>query len=131
MTKHRPNQPCTFDRCGGTYFYDWGNKWECSNCCREYPKKQVYRRTNKLIAIDIWKKLRDEWEPITSQLEDLIRNNRAMSGCLLVHTSTFNYHMNQLMSDKKLSNFDLHYHTKQAKLDLEKAKLFVREKSNG
>jgi hypothetical protein len=50
------------------------------------------------------------------------------SGVLLVHTSTFNWHLRQLCEKETPSNFDIKYHAAKAAEELVKAKQFVAEK---
>lgn len=71
--------------------------------------------------------LNAEWKPVDEQLRALV-DAGTPSGCLLVHSSTFNWHMEQLRSKDKPTNSDIGYHSAHAREDLERAKAFVAEK---
>ena len=59
----------------------------------------------------------------------LVEAGKCASGALLVHGSTWNYHMRQLCEDETPSNHDIKYHTGHAKEALAQAKQFVADKS--
>lgn len=134
-TIHRPNHTCRNATCGSTYYTadrDWLNDgegmksvWRCVNCGNVTPRQERNRRTNARRASDLWAGLREDWKETNDAL-DLICELGQPNGCLLVHSSTFNYHMDALLGLKgKLSNFDVRYHASEARKDLGRAKEFV------
>ena len=107
---------------------EWRNVWRCANCFRETPRKRVNRRSNHMRAIQSYLDLSKAWEPVNEALNALVAEGKAMGGAILVHSSTFNWHLKQLTDKDKPSNFDVRYHTEQAKLDMAKAEAFIAEK---
>jgi hypothetical protein len=76
-----------------------------------------------------------EWKETETALHALV-DAGIPNGCLLVHGVTFNWHLDALRGmhmkagQKKLSNWDVRYHSARAREDLERAKKFVQEKQN-
>ena len=103
--------------------------WRCMNCLRETPRTTRHRPTNRALALQAWRELKDAWKTTDDALDALVASGKVKSGAILVHGSVFNYHMTQLNGQDKPSTFDLRYGIHNAKLDLEKAKAFVAEKS--
>ena len=139
MATHR-SKACPGYDWGDTHHVDCGNTlyektwndddkrvWHCTNCGAETPRRMVHRRTNKAIGLAKYLKLKEAWKTTDEALKSLV-DSGTPSGCLLVHTSTYNYNLGKLLGGKKLSRFDLSYHATEAKKDLEKAKQFVVEK---
>ncbi len=101
--------------------------WKCTNCRAETPRHSRKRRSNKSRAHDAWRTIRAEWQETNDALDAIVKAG-APSGRLLVHSSTFNHHLDKLLLLEKPSNFDVQYHTAEARKDLERAKQFVAEK---
>lgn len=140
---HRPNSPCQNPHCGNTLFvadYAYQGEgaerkfvevWQCTNCSWHQPRQIRNRRTNKRRAYDLYTVIRKEWEETDKALDALTAQdnpNRIPNGCQLVHSSLFNHHLTQLQTKDKLSNWDIKYHAREARLELERAKAFVQEK---
>lgn len=127
MTTHRPNNPC---RCGSQHYergFDWSTDemtpmWECINCGEQTPRITRKRKTNKLKAIEAAIQIREEWSDTDEALRELVDAGAIKSGALFVYTSTFNWHLEQLSSRDRISKWELRYHTKKAREDLQKAR---------
>lgn len=123
--------------CGSTlYEYTWDFSvspakpvWQCTNCCKQTPRVQHHRRSNRSRAFAEWGNLNTAWKETDAALWALVEAKVVASGALLVHSSTWNYHMKQLVENNKPSNFDVKYHAAKAAEELEKAKQFVAEKN--
>ena len=80
-TAKRPNNRCT--GCDCQFFdksYGGGDPvWVCDNCGKESARRVVRRRTNKLIALDLWTAIVAEWEPTDDALDRLVTEGRAKS----------------------------------------------------
>lgn len=126
---------CANERCGNTiyeaaYSFDTGKAvpvWRCTNCMRETPRHTRNRPTNKSKAWKLWAELRQEWAETNTALDAFVRAGKTPSGCLLVHTSTWNHHVNKLAELERPTAFDLAYHGSEARKDLVRAKAFVAE----
>lgn len=128
---------CPNEHCGGTiyeatYAFDANIEnptpiWRCCNCNRETPRLSRNRKSNGQKRWDVVDEIRKEWSTIDEALRKLV-DAGAPSGCLLVHTSTFNWHLEQLTAKSKPSNRDLQYHSAKAREDMEKARQFVQSK---
>jgi len=103
--------------------------WKCDNCGRETPRKRVSRKSNRSRAITAYLAVKETWKPVDDALDALVSSGKAMGGALLVHSSTFNYHLRKLADTDKPSNFDIRYHAEQAKKDMAAAQAFVEERS--
>lgn|SRR5271157_323126 len=101
--------------------------WRCTNCRHETPRLTRRRGTNHHRAVEAWGKIRDEWKTTDDALDVLVAAGKIKSGALMVYSSVFNYHMDQLLLTKKLDNFSLRYNIAEARKTLEKAKVFVKE----
>lgn len=137
MAINRPTRPCKNPHCGNTlYTKDYERVdgvmtrvWRCTNCNYFELRSNRNRRTNLMRAIDLRDQLKNAWQETDGALALMVDLGHP-SGCELVYSSTFNYHMDVLLGlklekGKKLSNFDVQYHAAQAKQDLERAKVFV------
>lgn len=128
---------CSNEHCGGTIYeatYSWTGDahdpqaiWRCMNCHQETPRVTRHRKSNGRKRWDVVDAIKQEWSETDAALRTLV-DKGIPSGCLLVHTSTFNWHLTQLTAKSKPSNRDLEYHAAQARRDLENAKLFVQSK---
>ena len=127
---------CPNEHCGSTvyekdYARDEANNlvamWKCCNCLRETPRKRVYRRNNHQRAMQLWRAIRDEWKPTDEALRSLIDQGIVKNGAMMVHDSTFSYHLGKLFTKEYPSNFDVRYHAEQARKELAKARAFVAE----
>ena len=127
---------CSNEHCGGTvyektYSHDEAGKsfpaWECQNCLRITPRKRTYRMSNHQRAVGLWRSLKDEWKPTDEALKSLIDAKIIINGALLVYGSVFNYHLDKLLLEEHPSNFDVRYHSAEAREELAKAKVFVAE----
>lgn len=139
---NRPKNPCNNPRCGNTLFtaeYDYSvivhesfdrpkPVWKCTNCSWMQPRTSRNRPTNKSIALDCWREIKAEWLDTDAAVDGIVKAGHP-SGALLVHTSTWNYHLDKLVMLKKPSRFDIKYHASGARRDLECAKLFVKEQN--
>jgi hypothetical protein len=103
--------------------------WRCYNCGAETPRRTVIRRTNHHRAFDAYLEIRKAWEPLDKALDALVLDGKAKGGAILVHSSVFNWHLKQLMTKDNPSNFDVRYHTEEARKDMEAARTFIRERS--
>ena len=101
--------------------------WRCGNCFAETPRKRVSRRTNKHRALRSYLAIREAWKATDEALDLLAKAGHIKGGAVLVHSSMFNWHLKQLVDKHKLSNFEVRYHTANAKLELAKAQAFVQE----
>lgn len=128
---------CPNERCGNTVYertYDWDNGgleapvWKCCNCHRLTPRISRRRHSNRMRAMNAWKALIDEWKPIGDQLFEYYANGTMTYGTYWLASPHDNYHMRQLMDVEKPSNFDVKYHTAEARKDLEKAKELLKTK---
>jgi hypothetical protein len=137
---NRKNNPCQNPHCGNMLFipdcvFEYKDEklvlttriWKCTNCTWVQPRVVRYRPTNESRAHMLWSRLRNEWQAVNVALDALVAQG-APSGCILVHSSTYNYHMDKLLLGGKFSNQDIKYHTSEARKDLEKAKQFILEK---
>lgn len=140
---NRPTKPCTNSACGNTLYTkaleyverDGVRKLEyvfqCTNCWHFEVIKHHPRRTNKRRALDFHSVLKAAWKQTDEDLRLLCAPetpNRIPTGCLLVHSSTFNHHMENLIgigSKEKLSTFEVRYHNREAGYALQNAKTFV------
>src|SRR6266704_2504441 len=102
--------------------------WACTNCGAHTPRVQHHRRTNRGRAFAEWGNLNTDWKETDAALYALVKAGKCASGVLVVHTSTFNYHMRQLCEKENPSNWDIKYNTSKAKEALVQAKQFVAEK---
>lgn len=140
---NRPNSPCKNPHCGNTLFRrdicfesgneetgegrKWAHVWRCTNCSWTQPRQTRSRRTLRAMALDTYCDLKAAWKETDEALDDLVEAGTP-SGCLLVHSSTFDYHMGKLLTLDKPRRFDVQYHSESARKNLEKAKGFVAEK---
>jgi hypothetical protein len=130
---------CTNPQCGGDIFERTWNfdhepalpVWRCCNCGTEVKRTAVRRKTNHAKAIDAVIAIRKAWSVTDEALRQLVNAGTVMSGELLVHASTFNYHLNKLSDNDKPTNWEIEYYAREARLALEKAKAFVQEKTRG
>ena len=137
MKTYRRSVVCPNPQCGGTFYhktFDYTNGylnappvWECSNCLALTPRAKRHNKTNFAKALDAYRRLKSLWEPVDAELNALIARG-IPNGCLLVYASTFNSHMDKLLTREKLSRWELRYHIEQATADLEKAKEFIGTK---
>src|SRR5216684_1349100 len=117
---------CSNDHCGGTIYeatYAWTGDahdpqaiWRCMNCRQETPRLSRKRKSNAQKRWDIVDAIRTEWSETDAALRTLV-DAGTPSGCLLVHTSTFNWHLEQLTAKSKITTRDLQYHASQARQD--------------
>ena len=122
--------PCGNDLYEATYDDAVVSKvWRCGNCAAETPRRSIHRPTNHLRAIHGYLAIRKAWEPVDEALNALVTAGKAQGGALLVHSSTFNYHLRELSVVEKPSNFQVRYHLAQAKADMERAQAFIVERS--
>jgi hypothetical protein len=140
---NRPNSPCKNPHCGNTLFkpdftYEGGNEdtgegrkradvWQCTNCSWTQPRQTRSRRTLRGMALDLYREIKAEWKETDAALDALVAAGTP-SGCVLVHSSTFDYHMDKLLMLEKPRRFDVRYHSNEARANLAKAKAFVAEK---
>lgn len=131
----RPTNPCKNPACGNTLFtaeysYDGGAEskqvWKCTNCTWTQPRTSRNKKNNRARAHEAWRLLREAWNQTNDVLDEIVKCGHP-SGCLLVHSSTFNYHMDKLLMTEKPSNFDIKYHATSAQSDLDRAKEFVKQ----
>jgi hypothetical protein len=101
--------------------------WKCTNCGTETPRHGRNRRTNRGKARDAYRAIKAEWADTDAALDALVKAGTP-SGCLLVYSSTFNHHMDKLLTLDTPSNFDVQYHPAEARKDLQRAKEFVAQK---
>ena len=95
------------------------------------------RRTLDQIANDKRSEISSLWEETNEALRELVEREVIKSGALLVYASTFNFHLDRLIGlplhdetredVKKLTRWQVKYHTAEALKDLESAKQFVAE----
>jgi len=104
--------------------------WRCENCGQYTPRKTVSRRTNHHRAIAAYLTLREAWKATDDALNALVTAGHAAGGAVLVHSSTFNWHLKQLVDKTRPTNFDVAYHREQAQADLARAKQFVIDKQS-
>lgn len=102
--------------------------WTCDNCGVKTPRITRSRPTNRRKAIDGYLALRAEWKTTDDALTALVNSGQAASGAHLVHSSTFDWHLQRLVDLDKPTNFEVRYHLAQAKANLIKAQAFVAEK---
>jgi hypothetical protein len=133
---NRLKNPCQNPHCGNTLFVadidtrpnmKYNRVWRCTNCTWTQPRVVRYRPTNEQKAFRLWSKMMEEWNPTNQAIRDLVASGTP-NGCMMVHMSTFNHHMDKLLVMKQPSNFDVAYHLSEAKKDLEAAKAFVESK---
>ena len=105
--------------------------WTCTNCLREYPRNMRNRRSNHMRAMDLWRKLRDEWKPVDEKLMALAEARVIKSGAILVYGSAYNYHMDRLLMESRMSNFNVRYCAEQARRQMTEAIKFIEEESKG
>lgn len=106
--------------------------WHCINCGSNYNCQTRHRLTNRSRALAFWTAIRNDWKETDVQLDLLVKAGQP-SGCQLVHSSVFNWHLEKLILNdngmgKKLTTWDIKYHASEARKDLERAKEFVRSK---
>lgn len=101
--------------------------WRCANCFALTPRRRGHRRTNHLRAVQAYLDLRKAWEATDAGLDALITAGTVASGALLVYSSVWNWHLKQLTDKAKPTNFEVRYHTAEAKKDLAKAAAFIEE----
>lgn len=141
-SRERKNHPCPNPHCGSTFYtvdYEYVGEgeqrrfarvWRCVNCTHVEEIKSHPRRTNKRIALDNYRRVKETWKEIDAALDRLTSEqnpNRIPNGCHLVHSSTFNHHLDQLLSLGRPTTWEVKYHTKEAENEREKARNFVAE----
>ncbi len=137
---NRPTKPCLNPHCGNTLFkkdYQYVQRngervfeevFQCTNCTWYQTIKRHPRRTNAMRALAMYQAFKKAWEQVDADLHELCSGdnpNRIPNGCLLVHGSAFNHHLDELLCGSKLTNFQVQYHNREAAKDLEEAKAFV------
>jgi hypothetical protein len=98
--------------------------WECANCHKHTPRQTKNRRTNAHRAFEAWQQLKAEWVPVDAALAEMVLAGQP-SGIEVVHGHFTNYHLDKLLTAKKLSNWDVRYHITAARADLKRAQEFV------
>ena len=133
---NRPTSPCKNPACGNTLFvadYGYGenNKfvpvWCCTNCTWTQPRQPRNRLTNERRALNLYFVIIAEWKNTDAALTALV-DAGTPSGCLLVYGSMMNFHLRKLMDIKKPTNWDVRYHSSEARKELARAKEFVKSK---
>lgn len=134
MTATKRSVTC---ECGSSYYEktwdflseeeDAPTVWECTNCTAKTPRQVRRRKTNGRKALDARDTILSEWGPIDARLDALIEGGLP-NGCLLVHCSTFNHHMDQLRDSRKISTWDLRFHERYAREDMAVAQRFCEER---
>ena len=124
-----PNEHCGSTVYESTYSRDdkgeWKPIWVCTNCLREYPRVTRHRLTNAQRAHERRRELELAWASTDAKLHALLEQGKIKSGAILVHGSTFDYHMDKLLVLSHPTNFDVSYHAEQARNNLLKAQAFV------
>jgi hypothetical protein len=103
---------------------DFKSIWKCMNCHQETPRQSRKRKTNRQIAGETWEGLKAAWKATDDALEVLVAEGKAKGGAILVHGSTFNFHMEKLLTLKTPTRWELGYHTKKATEELQEAQAF-------
>lgn len=128
----RRSVACTNPHCGNT-LYTRGYSdalqpvWKCTNCFREYPRASRRVKTLRMRALEARIALTKEWAAVEDRLTKYV-NSGGASGALLIHSYVFNYHMERLLTIEKPKRFDVAYHTRGAREDLQKAIAFCDSK---
>jgi hypothetical protein len=126
-TAKRPNNRCT--GCDCQFFdksYGGGDPvWVCDNCGKESARRVVRRRTNKLIALDLWTAIVAEWEPTDDALDRLVTEGRAKSG-VLFRSRVWDYNLQQLQEIESPTRWDIQYHARSAREALAEAEALVK-----
>ncbi len=94
------------------------------------PRLKRHKPTNRSRALQACIAIRTAWESTDAALTALVNAGTIKGGALLVHASAFNYHLNKLMDGSEPTNFDVTYHTAEAKKALQAAKDFVAERKD-
>jgi hypothetical protein len=78
----------------------------------------------------MWRKLRDEWKPVDEKLMALAEAKVIKNGAILVYGSAYNYHMDRLLMEERMSNFNVRYCGEQARRQLAEAVKFIAEEES-
>lgn len=128
---------CPNERCGNTLWeatYEnkedgsFGPVWKCTNCGLLQARRIVRRLSNRSRALKAYQGLKAAWTETNNALDQLVAAEVVKNGVILVHNSSFNYHLTELLTKSKISNWDIRYHSAEAAKDLQKAKDFIQEK---
>lgn len=101
--------------------------WRCCNCQAETPRHSRSRKSLRARRWEVISEIRKAWESTDEELRQYVDLGFCKGGALLVHSSTFNWHLGKLAENDKITRRDLGYHSAHANEDLERAKQFAMQ----